>query len=319
MRVHAVCRLRAVIILLLGSCISGCSSNPTGPSRGDTAIIPLAVQCPAGVVTESLDGAPVRATYPLPAVEPSVPGLETTCSPAPGSEFPIGTTTINCQTAKQNLTCSFSLEVLPPPRLSRTRFVAFGDSITEGFLSLLEDFLTAAPSFAYPTRLELLMNARYLSQSPRVINAGRGGETSAEGRSRLPGVLDAEHPDVLLLLEGINEIRDRSPDAIAGDLESMVREAQSRGVGVLIATLTPVSDSRENGRPGTRDAIDSVNRRIFDLAADTGIDPPVDLFSAFEGDRNLLGNDGLHPSEEGYQKMAEEFLEAIKTRFEQPR
>ena len=45
----------------------------------------------------------------------------------------------------------------------------------------------------------------------------------------------------------------------------------------------------------------------------------VDLYPAFEGQTTaLLGLDGLHPNEAGYQKMAEMFFEAIRQRLEVP-
>ena len=42
----------------------------------------------------------------------------------------------------------------------------------------------------------------------------------------------------------------------------------------------------------------------------------MDVFEAMDGDSSLLGDDGLHPSAEGYRVMAEEFLEVIISRYE---
>ena len=44
----------------------------------------------------------------------------------------------------------------------------------------------------------------------------------------------------------------------------------------------------------------------------------VDLFRAFEGNVDtLIGPDGLHPTEEGYQKIADTFFEVIRERLEE--
>ena len=45
----------------------------------------------------------------------------------------------------------------------------------------------------------------------------------------------------------------------------------------------------------------------------------VDLYQAFDGHVDtLIGGDGLHPNEAGYQKMAETFFTAIRGRLELP-
>jgi lysophospholipase L1-like esterase len=45
----------------------------------------------------------------------------------------------------------------------------------------------------------------------------------------------------------------------------------------------------------------------------------VELYTAFQGQEStLLGLDGLHPNEAGYQRMAELFFEAIRQKLEVP-
>ena len=96
----------------------------------------------------------------------------------------------------------------------------------------------------------------------------------------------------------------------------MVEIAQERGVEVLLATLTPVSDQRNAGWPGLRTGIDNLNAEIRRLASDRRLGPAVDLAAAFGGDLSLIGSDGLHPNEAGYAKIAETFLAAFASRFE---
>jgi lysophospholipase L1-like esterase len=44
----------------------------------------------------------------------------------------------------------------------------------------------------------------------------------------------------------------------------------------------------------------------------------VDLYQAFTGMENtLLGIDGLHPTEAGYDKMAQTFFDAIRPKLEE--
>jgi lysophospholipase L1-like esterase len=129
-------------------------------------------------------------------------------------------------------------------------------------------------------------------------------------------VLDEDRPEVLLLLEGVNNIRNVPTVELAGDLDEMVREARRRNIQVLIATLLPVSDDREAGRVGTQAAIQDLNEEIVDIARKNRLGAPVDLYTTFLQMPSLLGIDGLHPTAAGYARMAEVFFDTIQERYE---
>jgi lysophospholipase L1-like esterase len=95
----------------------------------------------------------------------------------------------------------------------------------------------------------------------------------------------------------------------------MIDLAQSRGVDVLIATLTPVTDHRDADWPGLQTGINNLNARIRSIAAARGV-TIVDLYAALQADLSLLQNDGLHPTAAGYRKIAETFLRALITLYE---
>jgi len=44
----------------------------------------------------------------------------------------------------------------------------------------------------------------------------------------------------------------------------------------------------------------------------------VDVYAGFEGNLTLIGDDGLHPNEQGYQRMADVFFAAIRANLETP-
>ena len=144
----------------------------------------------------------------------------------------------------------------PPPvrSLAATKFVAFGDSITEGvtsaclrvtpFMTFAETMLVlpraANDPWAYPNVLQTRLRGTYPTQSPTVSNRGVGGEELAAGVNRLPAVLSVDLPEILLLQEGANDVNQgRSPASIAASLRSMVREARNRGMQVFLGTLLP--------------------------------------------------------------------------------
>jgi lysophospholipase L1-like esterase len=146
--------------------------------------------------------------------------------------------------------------------------------------------------------------------------------------SRLTAALLAGQPEVLMLLEGFNDINlallDRPTDddtpisiaPIADNLFSMALNAQERGVEVLLATLTPVTDAREESAPGTRGAITALNAEIRSIAAQLGLGGVVDLYAALDGIPGLIGADGFHPTVSGYRQMAEIYFTEVVSRYD---
>lgn len=96
-----------------------CSFNVT---VNDTQ--PPSITCPANI-TKPTDPNQCSAitTYPAPTVTDNCPGLVPTCSPASGSAFPKGTTTVNCtvmDASHNSASCSFTVTVqdMQPPTIT---------------------------------------------------------------------------------------------------------------------------------------------------------------------------------------------------------
>jgi lysophospholipase L1-like esterase len=89
---------------------------------------------------------------------------------------------------------------------------------------------------------------------------------------------------------------------------------------VFLSTLLPQRKGACRAFDWNEDNIEDVlaaNTQIRSLASSEGV-PLVDMYQAFSGQVDtLLGADGLHPSEPGYQKMADHFYAAITQRLEQ--
>src|SRR3954454_8759538 len=78
----------------------------------------------------------------------------------------------------------------PPPipaKLSISRILAFGDSMTEGTVTpTLKVFtLDAGKRESYPFKLQTLLTTRYSDQTLSVFNGGIAGKHTWEDRSRL--------------------------------------------------------------------------------------------------------------------------------------
>ncbi|MCK7578086.1 MAG: arylesterase [Chromatiales bacterium] len=98
--------------------------------------------------------------------------------------------------------------------------LAFGDSLTQG--------VGADPDDSYPAVLARLSGRT-------VINAGVSGEVTAEGRARFGALIAQEQPDLVLLLEGGNDIlRNLDPAQTQANLAAMIEQAQAQGIPVVL-------------------------------------------------------------------------------------
>lgn len=194
--------------------------------------------------------------------------------------------------------------------LALTRFLAFGDSMTDG-QSAVSSRYSLDPVTSYPTMLRQMLAQRYPTQATQVENAGRSGEWAADGQFRLGTELSRYEPEVLLLMEGANDLAAlgaRGMDPATAAVESMVAEAGRRGVRVYLATLPP---QRPGGSRATSiELLPAYNDWMRRIARDRGA-TLVDVNAAFGSDLSLLSADGLHPTVDGYRVIAQAFADAI--------
>jgi lysophospholipase L1-like esterase len=255
----------------------------------------------------------------MPTVTGGAPPVTVACSPASGSVFQIGSTTVTCTATDQRQradTCAFMVTLTAPPKISLTRFLAFGDSMTAGEVVDLNSVrgLAVHDELSYPTDLRFQLARRYTAQTVTVRNEGRSGEVVAgNAPRRLSGLLASGQYDVVLIMEGANDIasRDSLSIVLAVDgLQFMVREATRRGVRPFLGTLPPESGF-------ARTLVSPFNARLKAMADSEGV-AVADVFDAFNGDFSFLGSDGLHPNAAGYQKIADTFFAVIRQNLELP-
>jgi acyl-CoA thioesterase-1 len=165
------------------------------------------------------------------------------------------------------------------PRLAEnTVILAFGDSLTYG--------TGADENQSYPAVLSQL-------SGHTVINAGIPGEVSAQGRERLPALLDRYHPQLLLLCHGGNDLLRRINSTITrSNLEAMIQTARQRSIPVLLIGVP---------KPGllfldTADIYNEIAEK-YNLVHEDGILPEVESDHALKSDQ-------IHPNAEGYQRIA---------------
>lgn len=214
------------------------------------------------------------------------------------------------------LAVAMTLGALPAAGQQIFRYLAFGDSITRG----RPDFDPTGQG-GYPGRIDDLLNC--FDPDCEVINEGKDGEQTAAAVTRIENLLDAERWDVVLLMEGTNDIFSNiSNNTIESNLTLMDSKARDHGVDTLHASIIHFDPDSDGGMdPGMVADVADLRQRVIALAADrnryfadpwTPLCPDQACFNAHynnpgAGDPNTVG----HPDASGYDLMADEFADVI--------
>lgn len=296
---------------------------PAGPSPlPEEKVGRLALPCPADVQTQSFEGQPVTVAFELPMAAGGQAPVVVGCAPESGHAFGIGVTEVACSASdvlQQAASCAFQVAVLGPPMLAATRFLAFGDSLTAGVVSPPDGRGQLDASRSYVTLLERDLRTKYVTQEIAVLNAGAPGEEARHAVSRFQSVLRTHRPEVVLLMEGTNDldvVGGGGADLAAQAIDSMVNRAQGAGLDVLLMTIPPQRYT------GAASLVPGFNDRIRAVAAGRGV-ALVDVYNvlasgACPGARTFpcIGADGLHPTADGYRLMADELARVIVDRYD---
>ena len=311
------------VVVLVATLGLGCGNdNPIAPGFAPAPAAPE-LTCPADITETGVTGLSRAVTYSPPSPSGGHPPVTSSCAPDSGSVFPLGTSLVTCNAQDslgQRRTCSFNV-TLAPLRISAMRFVAFGDSLTEGENGNSIDgpcpqgygvqCVDAANS--YPTRLAKLLRDEFPTQEFTVVNAGIGGRRAEDDVARLPGVLAPPRPDALLLLHGFNDLLRSGDEAVTEVIRAqrdMIRIAKQSGVRyVFVSTLVPSGPGfRKIDPQDIRDVNDGL--RVMVPAEGAVLVDTYALFLGREG--TLVSPDGLHLTPAGNQVLAESFYAAIR-------
>jgi lysophospholipase L1-like esterase len=288
------------------------------------------------MTTRGVPGGGQSVTYPPPTVSGGASPVNNTCTPASGSTFNVGTTTVSCtaiDAASRQAQCSFTV-TLTPQLISVTKYVAFGDSLTEGQngrAGFHGERVVDVPN-AYPTKLQASLNLEYPGQGITVPNYGKGSEPVGDAaNSRLLDALGKEKPGAVLLLDGYNNLTNpcapglsntaecsQAVTDVAVGIRDLIRIAKRPEYGVryiFVSTMTPPGPYL--GIPPDRrianDAIVRANTGIVNMVRAEGV-TLVDTYPNFIGhEAEYVDQDGLHLRPAGYQAVADSFLAVIKT------
>lgn len=206
-----------------------------------------------------------------------------------------------------------------PNAIGLTRYLAFGDSITWGASSGWDPrFTFAAAPGAYPERLLVGLNTYHSPQQFTMFNEGQPGEWVTNALDRFKILLTQHRPQAVLLLEGFNDLNNHVSIAntITG-IKRLLDAAAVAGVPVLVATMYQtyeVVDPLGVVRWNAATEIEDFNVEVRKLPMGRLNVYVVDLYPLLN-DRDLIGNDGVHTTDEGNIIMATAFLDAIESAF----
>ena len=196
--------------------------------------------------------------------------------------------------------------------------VAFGDSITDGYLS------TAGANHRWPDRLAERLAATAKGRPVAVVNAGIGGNRllgesaiAIFGQSALTrfdrDVLSVPGATHVIVLEGVNDLgssRTAPPtaEAVIAAYRQIIARAHAHGLKVIGGTILPYGGAAYFGAPGEAER-QKINAWI---RIGHGFDGVVDFDAAIRDpakpDRmraDLQSGDWLHPNDAGYRVMGD--------------
>lgn len=192
----------------------------------------------------------------------------------------------------------------PPPTAIPTdgTIVALGDSLTEG--------LGVDRNETYPAQLERKLHKNGYNYT--VINAGVSGETSSGALARVDWVINALHPDIVILATGGNDsLRAIDPALTEQNLRKLVEALQAADVTVILAGMQTVQNMGQDYTAAFRAIYPAV-------AADYNLILIPFLLEGVAGDPKLNQDDFIHPTAEGYTIVVETIypfvVQAIGTR-----
>ncbi|PRA58919.1 MULTISPECIES: arylesterase [Pseudomonas] len=165
---------------------------------------------------------------------------------------------------------------------------AFGLDTRQGWVALLEQRL------------------RDEGYDDTVINASVSGDTSAGGQARLPALLAAHKPELVILELGGNDgLRGQPPTQLQQNLASMIDQSRESGAKVLLLGM----QLPPNYGPRYTQAF----AQVYDTLASEKKVPLVPFFlEGVGGKPELMQADGIHPAAGAQDQMLENVWPTLK-------
>lgn len=156
---------------------------------------------------------------------------------------------------------------------------------------ILGDSLAAGVGASIPDRGFVGVLATRLNMS--IINAGKSGDTTADGLARFETDVLAHDPDIVLIeLGGNDHLRQVPIDTTFANLEKLITTAEEHGAIVILLGI-------RGGLFG-----DTFEEQFEELATTCGCAYVPDILDGIFGDARFMA-DAIHPNDRGHEKIAD--------------
>lgn len=172
----------------------------------------------------------------------------------------------------------------------------FGDSITAGYGVDSED--------AFPALIQSKLDS--LNYNYRAVNAGLSGETSAGGLRRVDWVLQQSVDIFVLELGGNDGLRGVDPADTEKNLQGIIDIVREKN-----PNITLILSGMEAPPNMGQDYTDAFRQVYIELAQENDLQFIPFILEGVAGNPELNLPDGIHPTEEGHQIVADLVWETL--------
>lgn len=233
-----------------------------------------------------------------------------------GVTKPISKEAVNIQDQKRIVPTSVTKSSIVPPFIQKLKnkqpvtIVAYGDSITWGYLRDASSGKVKQVNNPYPRVLEKELRNKYGYNEITVINKGHPGWTTIQALEFVEKEVLSYHPDLVISMFGINDARghvkytpNSSPNSVddfKDNYRKVVTVFKEKGLDTVILTATTITSKKNNANTTQAD----YSRAVISLAQEENV-PYVDS-SAISIEGNLY--DGVHFKADKYRLIAEKLM-----------
>lgn len=196
--------------------------------------------------------------------------------------------------------------------MQRIRIVAMGDSTTAGTPGWMSP-IEFPPNGRGNDRSQYAYWLMQAHPDWDVLNRGVNGERSDQIRARFDrDVLEAQ-PRAVVLIAGVNDVYQGRPAShVIEQLRAMYERAARAGIRVVAGSIIPYNTATPDQNARMREVNDWIRRQA---EADPNVefaDTRAAAASPADPDRLFASPDDLHPSPEGYRRMADAIKPALE-------
>jgi len=196
------------------------------------------------------------------------------------------------------------------------KVIFFGDSIT----------LAGGQPGGYIVRMNDSLKQKGVSNY-EMKAAGVGWDKVYDLYLRIEDDVLNEHPDIVVIFEGVNDVGHKSGLHTGTDIEkyerfyrAIIKKLQQQKIKLVLCTMAVIGEKRNNENNDDKE-LDEYADRIRKIADELQI-PLVDLRTAFKNyyvtnninnlDKNVLTKDGIHFNDHGHQLAADLIWAVLK-------